>query len=208
MIAMKIKRVILYFVISVCSVAKLPALTIPDSILTLPEFRNVKWGASLRDVEEKETAHYLQVFTGFGIEAHSYEGNIAGLDTRIDYTFKDRKFSEGSYTIISNDTFREDFLTLLRFLQDRYGKAGYSSGPFYTSDSVWIKINDYGMFVGPSLYWVFKDGFIGLISEKFEEEVTLTILFASNLTVEEYNSKNLVELKNYRIIRLNNEKEN
>ncbi len=200
---MKIDRVILYFIISVCSVADLPALTFLDSILVLPEFRNVKWGSSLNDVQEKETAHYLQTFSGFGIEALSYEGNIAGLDARIDYTFKNNKFTEGSYTVISKDTFREDFLTLLSFLQNRYGRPGYSSGPFYTSDSVWIKINDFGTCMGPSLYWVFKNGFIGLITQKFKEEITLTILFASDLTVDEYNSKNLVELKNFKIIRLN-----
>ena len=62
------------------------------------------------------------------------------------------------------------------------------------------------MCMGPSFYWVFKNGFIGLISQKFKEEITLTILFASDLTVDEYNSKNLVELKNFKIIRLNNEK--
>ncbi|MEJ2193375.1 MAG: hypothetical protein P8X73_00775 [Ignavibacteriaceae bacterium] len=59
--------------------------------------------------------------------------------------------------------------------------------------------------MGPSFYWVFEDGFIGLISEKFKEETTLTILFTFNLTIDEYNSKNLVELKNYKIIRLNND---
>jgi len=198
---MKINRIILYFIISVCSVADLPALTSLDSILVLPEFRNVRWGSSLKDVEEKETAHYLQTFSGFGIEALSYEGNIAGLDARIDYTFQNKKFTEGSYTVISKDTFREDFLTLLSFLENRYGRPEYSSGPIYTSDSVWIKINDFGMYMGPSFYWEFNNGFIGLISQKFKEEITLTILFASDLTVDEYNSKNPVELKNYKIIR-------
>ena len=205
MIAMKINRVILYLIFSFCFVNDLPALTFPDSILTLPEFRNIKWDSSVRDVEEKETAQYLQAFTGFGIKALSYEGNIAGLNARIDYTFKDKKLTEGSYTVISNDTFKKDFLTLLSFLENRYGKPGYRSGPVYTSDSAWIKINNYGMYIGSSFYWVYKNGFIGLISEKFKDEITLTILFASDLTVDEYNSRNLVELKNYKIIRLKNE---
>ena len=202
MIAMKINRVILYFITSVCSVTDLPALTLLDSTLTLPEFRNVKWGSSLNDVEEKETAHYLQTFSGFGIEALSYKGNIAGLDARIDYTFKNKKFTEGSYTVIPKDTFREDFLTLLSFLENRYDRPGYSSGPLYTSDSVWIKINDLGLCIGPSFYWVFNNGFISLISQKFKEDITLTILFVSDLTIDEYNSKNLVELKNFKRIRL------
>ena len=202
---MKINRVILYFIISVFPVADLPACTFPDSIQTLPEFRNVKWGSSISDVEERETAQYLQKFTGFGIQALSFEGNIAGLDTRIDYTFKNKKLTEGSYTVISKGTFRKDFLTLLSFLENRYGRPGYRSGPLHKSDSVWIKINDYGMYIGPSFYWVFNDGFIGLISEKFKEEITLTILFASDMTVDAYNSRNLVELKNYKINSLKNE---
>ena len=205
MIAMQINRNILFFIISIRFFSDLSALSLPDSIPALPEFRNVKWGCSLRDVEEKETAHYLQKFSGFGIEALSYQGKIAGLNARIDYTFKNKKFTEGSYTVISNDSFRNDFLTLLSFLKIQYGEPGYSSDPIYRSDSVWIKINDFGMFMGPSFYWVFEDGFIGLISEKFKEETTLTILFAFNLTIDEYNSKNLVELKNYKIIRLNND---
>jgi hypothetical protein len=201
---MKINRVILYFIISVCTIIDLPAHTFLDSIPALPDFRNVKWGSSIRDVEAKETAQYLQIFSGFGIQALSFEGNIAGLDARIDYTIKNKKLTEGSYTVISKDNFRGDFLTLLIFLENRYGKPGYSSGPFYTSDSVWIKINDYGMYIGPSFYWVYKNGFIGLISEKFKDEITLTILFASDTTVDEYNSKNSVELKNFKVIRLNN----
>ena len=57
------------------------------------------------------------------------------------------------------------------------------------------------MFIGPSIYWVFKDGFIGLISQKYKEEITLIVLYAYNTTVEEYNSKNAVELKDYEVIK-------
>ena len=81
---MKINLIILLLIILVCSTVELPALTLLDSILNLPSFRNVSWDSSLREVEEKETAQYLQKFTGFGIEALSYEGNIAGVVARID----------------------------------------------------------------------------------------------------------------------------
>ena len=202
---MKFKRVILFFSVLVCFVVDLPALSLPDSIYTLPEFRDFKWSSSLRDVKEKETAHYLQKFSGFGIEALSYEGTIAGLNARIDYTFKDDKFTEGSYTVISKDNFRGDFLTLLSFLQNRYGNPGYRSGLIYSSDSVWIKIDNFGTYVGPAYYWVFEDGFIGLVSEKSGEEISLTIIYVFDLTIHEYNSRNPVELKNYDIIRINSE---
>jgi len=203
---MIVKRVFLrYFFVSVSFVADLSALSFPDSILTLPEFRNVKWGCSLRNVEEKETAHYLQKFSGFGIEALSYEGNIVGMNARIDYTFKNKKLTEGSYTVISKYNFVEDFRTLLSFLKNHYGKPEYRSGPIYTSDSVWIKTDDFGTYLGPAFYWLFEDGFIGLVSEKFKEEISITILFVHDLTVDEYNSRNLVELKNFKIIRLNND---
>ena len=201
---MRFNQVFLYsIIVSIGFVADLLAFSIPDSIPTLPEFRDIKWSASLSDVEEKETAQYLQKFSGFGIEALSYEGTIAGMKARIDYTFKNHKFTEGSYTVISKDNFRGDFLTLLSFLQNRYGNPGYRSGLIYSSDSVWIKIDNFGTYVGPAYYWVFYDGFIGLVSEKSGEEISLTILFVLDLTVDEYNSKNSVELINYNVIRLN-----
>jgi len=184
---MIIRKVILSFIISASFVTNLIAFTLPDSIRTLPEFRRIKWNTSLNEVKEKETAYYLQTFHGFGIEALSYKGKIAGLDARIDYDFKNKKFTEGSYRVISDDNFKEDYSTLFNFLVNLYGKPGRRSGFLYTSDSVWIKTNDYGIYAGPSLYWEFKDGFIGLISQKYKEEITLIVLYAYNVTIEEYN---------------------
>lgn len=198
---MIIRKVILSFIISASFVTNLIAFTLPDSIRTLPEFRRIKWNTSLNEVKEKETAYYLQTFHGFGIEALSYKGKIAGLDARIDYDFKNKKFTEGSYRVISDDNFKEDYSTLFNFLVNLYGKPDRRSGFLYTSDSVWIKTNDYGIYAGPSLYWEFKDGFIGLISQKYKEEITLIVLYAYNVTIEEYNSINAVELKDYEIIK-------
>jgi len=198
---MIIRKVILSFIISASFVTNLIAFTLPDSIRTLPEFRRIKWNTSLNEVKEKETAYYLQTFHGFGIEALSYKGKIAGLDARIDYDFKNKKFTEGSYRVISDYNFKEDYSTLFNFLVNLYGKPDRRSGFLYTSDSVWIKTNDYGIYAGPSLYWEFKDGFIGLISQKYKEEITLIVLYAYNVTIEEYNSINAVELKDYEIIK-------
>ena len=201
MIPLKIKKIILYFILIIYSSINLPGFSFTDSTTSLPEFRNVKWNSTLKDVKEKETAHYLQTFYGFGVEALSFKGKIAGLDARIDYDFKNHKLIECSYRVISDNNFKEDFLTLFIFLENQYGKPGLRAGLFYSSDSVWIKTNDYGMFIGPSIYWVFKDGFIGLISQKYKEEITLIVLYAYNTTVEEYNSKNAVELKDYEVIK-------
>jgi hypothetical protein len=198
---MIIRKIILFFLISASYITNLTAFTLQDSIHTLPEFRGAKWDSSLNEVKEKETAYYLQTFHGFGIEALSYKGKIAGLDARIDYDFKNKKFTEGSYRVISDDNFKEDYSTLFNFLVNLYGKPDRRSGFLYTSDSVWIKTNDYGIYAGPSLYWEFKDGFIGLISQKYKEEITLIVLYAYNVTIEEYNSINAVELKDYEIIK-------
>ena len=200
MIYMKISKIILYFIFSVYSAINLPGLSFLDTTTTLPELRNVKWNSSLKDVKEKETAHYLQTFNGFGVEALSYKGKIAGLDARIDYDFKDKKLIEGSYRVNSDDNFKEDFITLLNFLEIQYGKPELRAGPLYTFDSVWIKTNDYGMFIGPSIYWEFKDGFIGLISQRYKDEITLIVLYAYNTTIEEYNFENAAELKGYQLI--------
>ncbi|MFC2103196.1 hypothetical protein ACFLSS_02085 [Bacteroidota bacterium] len=185
-----------------CFVTNIYALSVLDSTQSMPEFRNIKWGSLLIEVEEQETERYLQTFSGFGVEALSYKGNIAGLDARIDYTFKSDKFLEGSYTINSSDSFRNDFQTLLIFLENLYGRPGYSSGKHYKSDSVWTKRNDLELFRGPSYYWAFSNGFISLIAEKFKLEITITILYGYDQTIEEYNSENLIELKNFNTIRI------
>ena len=198
---MKISRIIIYFILIIYSSINLPGFSFTDSTTSLPEFRNVKWNSTLKDVKEKETAHYLQTFYGFGIEALSYKGKIAGLDARIDYDFKDKKLIEGSYRVNSDDNFKEDFQTLLFFLENQYGKPGFRAGPLYTFDSVWIETNDHDLYAGPSIYWVFKNGFIGLISQKYKEEITLTILYVYNSTIDEYNLQNAVKLKNFKVIK-------
>ena len=200
---MKISKTILYFIIFVFGASGLSAFVPPDSSATVPQFRNVKWDSSIDAVKEKETAHYLQKFSGFGIESLSFQGDIAGFDARIDYTFKNKKFTEGSYTINSSNNFREDFHTLLSFLEKTYGNPDLRAGPYYNSDSIWIKINDYGIYKGPSFYWEFKNGFIALITKKIKEEIEFTILFVSDITIDEYNSKNLVEMKDFEAIKLN-----
>lgn len=174
-----------------------PLISIPDSNRTLSGFRNIPWGSSMKEVREKEEAHYLQTFYGFGITAISFKDNVAGIQARIDFTFKDDKFTEGSYIINTEDFYKKDFVELIKFVVQKFGQPEYRSGRIYTEDSVWVKENEYGSFSGPSYYWEFKNGFVALISKKFKEEITITVLFANSSSIEGYAKKTGVELNSF-----------
>jgi hypothetical protein len=197
---MKIEKFFLPVCILICFVADSQAAALADSTKSLPEFRNIEWESSAEHVRGQEKAKYLQSFSGFGTEAISFREKIEGLDTRIDYVFKENKLIEGSYTVISENNFRNDFKILKDFLENHFSKPDYGSGPLYTSDSVWIRISNAGLYTGPSLYWVFNNGFIGLISEKFREEISISILYAYDRTIDDYNEQNLINLKDFKII--------
>lgn len=182
--------------------ADLAAASLTDSTKSLPEFRNIEWESSAEHVREQEKAKYLQSFSGFGTKAISFREKIERLDARIDYVFKENKLIEGSFTVISDDNFRNDFKALKDFLENQFGTPDYRSGLLYTSDSVWIRISKAGLYTGPSLYWVFNNGFISIISEKFREEISISVLYAYDRTIDAYNAHNLVNLKDYKIIKL------
>jgi hypothetical protein len=183
-----------------------PDLILPfspaDTSVTMPEFRNIAWGTSQENVRKQESAYYLQTFMGFGLVTLSFKDKLAGLETRVDYTFKGDKFTEGSYIIESGDSFKDDFIKLLDYLTHQYGRPEYRSGPQFTSDSIWVKRDNYKSFSGPSFYWKYKNGFIALISNKFGEDITITILYAYNSTIENYLENNGVELYkfNFKVI--------
>jgi hypothetical protein len=199
---MKTKNIFLSVCIIICFVADFLAAALADSAESLPEFRNIEWESSVEDVREQEKAKYLQSFSGFGTKAISFRENIEGLNARIDYVFKENKLIEGLYIIISDDNFKKDFKTLKNFLENQFGIPDYRSETLYTSDSVWIRISKAGLYTGPSFYWVFNNGFISLISEKFREEISISILYAYTRTIDTYNAHNIVNLKHYKIIKL------
>ncbi len=86
---------------------------------------------------------------------------------------------------------------LIFFLIDEYGKPNFRSGLSIDSDSIWIKINDYGKFKGPELFWKFNNGFIGLIASKFEDDITISILYSNDKSIEEYGRDRLISTDNY-----------
>ena len=174
-----------------------PFISSPDSNRTLDGFRNIPWGASMGEVRGKEKAQYLQRFEGFDITAISFKDNIAGIEARIDYTFKDDKLTEASYIINAGDFYKRDFVELLKFVVQKFGQPEYRSGKGYNEDSVWVKENEYGSFSGPSYYWEFKNSFIALISQKFKDEITIMVLFVNGSSIGEYAKKTGAELSGF-----------
>jgi hypothetical protein len=160
-------------------------------------FRKAVWGSSMDQVRLAETETYMQQFHGFGIDALSYEGDIAGLTARIDYSFKNGKLFEGSYVINPQDNIKPDFRKLRDFLVEKFGKPDYRAGLLIDSDSIWIKVTDYGEFKGPELYWKFADGFIGLIASRFDNNITLTILYSSDTTIVNYGKDRFISTDTY-----------
>ena len=166
-----------------------------DKNKLLKGFRGVEWGASKHKVKSVVKDYYLQSFSGFGIEALSYKGRIAGIEARIDYNFKDNKLVDGLYSINPNSSFHKDFKVLRNFLIEQYGEPDTKAGPDIDSSSVWIKENNYGRFRGPELYWSFKNGFIGLHASKFKDDITITVIYVEGKTVEEFYKESLIQLE-------------
>jgi hypothetical protein len=163
----------------------------------LKGFRGYNWGVSLDYVKTTETESYLQSFHGFGIDALSYKGEIAGINARIDYSFKDGKLFEGTYTINPEDEIRNDFNKIEKYLSGEFGKPNFRAGRSIYSDSIWVKVNDYGKYKGPELFWKFSNGFIGLIAAKFENDVTITVVYSKGNSIEEYGLDRIISTDDY-----------
>ena len=189
----------------ICLFGLLNVLFINSDILSqtvitkeLKGFRGYNWGISLDYVKSTETKSYLQSFHGFGIDALSYKGDIAGLTARIDYSFKDGKLFEGTYTINPEDEIKSSFNKLEKYLIDEFGKPNFRSGRLINSDSIWVKVNDYDKYKGPELFWKFSKGFIGLIASKFEDDITITVLYSKNNSIEEYGQDRIISTDDYK----------
>jgi hypothetical protein len=168
-----------------------------ESFKELTGFRNSQWGSSVNEVKSVETGSYVQSFEGFGIYVLSYKNRIADLMAWIDYTFKDGKLIEGSYSFEPAGSFKNDFNKLKIFLITHYGKPDFRAGPLLESDSIWIKVSEYSNYKGPELYWQFSNGFTALIASKFEDEITITILYSSVKSIEEYNRDREVSVEDF-----------
>lgn len=194
---MKKLRGYFLFIVLFCAAGALPGQT--ESAARMPLFRNAEWNLSLEKVKENESAYYLQKFIGFGVETISFKDEIAGMDARIDFTFKKDKLTEGAYIINPGDDYRENLLVMLKYLTAKIGKPSFRSGPDINARQSWVKENDYGSYHGASFYWAFSDGFVALISRKFEEDITISVLYAHGSSIARYAENNGVELGEFKV---------
>ena len=142
-------------------------------------------GESIKNVESLELAHYAQTYFGFGECILSYYGNILDFSTMIDYTFKDSILIEGSYTIHTKN-FPSTFSKIKKFYTNQLGEPSYWATAFPDSSFQFKDTSETKQCRGPELYWEYCNGFIGIISEKYEDDITITILYAHNKTIAEY----------------------
>ncbi|MFC2085433.1 hypothetical protein ACFLS9_10270 [Bacteroidota bacterium] len=190
---------LLYLLIILLSVSQSKNISAQDNAeQQLDGFRNIKWNSSIKDVKSQETETYLQTFSGFGKYTISYISEIIDLKTRIDYSFEENKLIEGSYVIESDlSEFLEKYINLREFLIKEYGLPDYYSGTKINSDSNWVKETEYGKYKGPELYWAFSKGFICLHGSRFEEDVTITILYAHDKSIFEYSEGRRIDVKTF-----------
>lgn len=154
----------------------------------LPQFRDFEWNSSPDKIKKEESARYLQTFSGFGAYAISYRGDFLGLNSRIDFTFKDSMLVEGSYQINADLEYKNDFRKIRDHFTEQYGKPKYWAIKSFDSEHIWIRETDFGTFRGPELFWEFDNGFIAIQSSRYIEEITITVLYVYGQKINEYGS--------------------
>lgn len=162
----------------------------------LSGFRNSQFGSSPAEVKSIETAPGLQSFSGWGIYALSFEGRFAGRDARIDYTFVENKLIEGSYIVEPGDEYLNVFKLCRDEISKEYGHPHSWAVAEISQDIIWQKKNNSELYDGPQLFWLFTKGFIVLHSSKFNQKITVTILFSGEQGIGDYNSESLLEINN------------
>ena len=173
-----------------------PLITYSQFDHELSGFRHISFGSSPAEVKSREPAPSLQSFSGWGIYALSFQGRFAGTKARIDYTFIENKLIEGSYIIEPGDEFREVFQVCREEISEEYGKPNSWAVADIKQESIWKKINDFGLYEGPQLFWLFSKGFIALHTSKFKQKITITVLFSGREGVGDYNVESLIEIQN------------
>ena len=161
----------------------------------IPEFRDFSWETSPEIVKKNESAKFLQTFDGFGIYALSYRGEFIGLNSRIDFTFNEKKLVEGSYQIQCDFSYKEDFTKIQNRLSKLYGNPKYWAIRKFNSDQLWVKETDMGSFRGPELFWEFENGFIAIHSSKYIDEITIKVLFVYKQKITEYGNADVFTLQ-------------
>ncbi|OGU60743.1 MAG: hypothetical protein A2V66_08860 [Ignavibacteria bacterium RBG_13_36_8] len=169
--------------------------------IALTGFRNFMWGSNIELVRTNEIVRYSQSFSGFGKFVLTFHGTFLDRQVDIDFTFVNDSLTQGAYVFESEeDNYKLDFNEIKRYLTSEYGRPGSRAGNDIDSDSVWIKISIYEMYSGPQYFWHFKNGFVVLHSAKDEDEITITVLFIGNKSIDEYLEESTIPFENYNII--------
>lgn len=167
----------------------------------LTGFRDFNWGSSIENVRGRENAFFSQSFEGFGKYVLSFNGDFFERNAGINYTFVNDSLTQGSYVFeMDLDEFKEEFKDIHLRLKKIYGSPRFRSGPLISSDSLWTPITIYNTFRGPQLYWKFENGFIGMIPERDENEISISILFVGNRSIEEYLNERTADVEEFDII--------
>ena len=157
----------------------------------LEGFRNFKWNVTPEEIRENEDARFMQTFEGFDIYAISYRDKFADERARIDYTFKENKLVEGSYQFTFDEDVEEKFIKIRDELISKNGKPNFWAIKKITDEHIWVRETNLGSSRGPELYWQFDNGFIGIQTSSYKEEYTITIIYVSNKTLDQYRNQDI-----------------
>ncbi|MCU7491289.1 MAG: hypothetical protein HF312_20220 [Ignavibacteria bacterium] len=100
-------------------------------LINAQDFRNAKWGASLKDIKRTETAKLTREAKGLLI----YSGIIEGKPASIQYIFSDSGLNRIVVRFISvqgQDYFRniDDHMKMISHLTEKYGKPDHDLAPW------------------------------------------------------------------------------
>lgn len=152
---------------------------------SIPRFRGINWGSSIETVKALELASYQQSYIGFGVYILTYHGQILDQHTKIDYVFEDNILVEAFYTI-DVESFPENFQSVKELYFNKLGIPNYWASSHPDTSIDWALKGDEQFCRGPEIYWEFCNGFIGLISEKFKDDISISILYCHGKTIAEY----------------------
>ena len=152
---------------------------------SIPKFRGFEWGVSMDEVRSIELSRYMQTFIGFGVNIITYSGEISDYKAEIDYVFEDSILVEASYCI-KVEIFPDDFKKIMEYYISKFGTPFYWANSHPNSVINWRVKSENDLCRGPELYWEYCNGFMGLIAEKYKDEITISILYVYQKTIHEY----------------------
>jgi hypothetical protein len=151
----------------------------------ISKFRGYEWGESINSIRSKEILKYMQTTKGFGEEILSYQGQTAGLDARVDYIFRDGKLVEGLYEI-EVDSFEIEFEIIKDYYFEKLDYPNYWASSHPNTEINWVGDEVNTLCRGPEMYWEYYDGFIAIVTEKYKNEITISIIYVYDKTILDY----------------------